>query len=259
MSASASDLLVGINAGLAIELFPFRAVLDGPEGMMSDLPARRLSRGAGGRIPFMAGTVLDEGLFFSEVDGQATHTINAGTIFFRRDYKTEHIPTWLTTNFTPSPLGPDALKAAVAKVMSHYPDDPSAGSPFGTGDETFGTGSGYKRAAAICTSSPSCFVALEAHVYCVLKDGDILFQGPRRFWSQTTFAPSYAYIFTDPQPSADPAVGVFHSVELPYLFGSLAKSGPPNVAWLSRVMLDYWISFAVSLTPNDDKGTSSAL
>jgi hypothetical protein len=26
---------------------------------------------------------------------------------------------------------------------------------------------------------------------------------------------------------------------------------------LSRVMLDYWISFAVSLTPNDGKGTNS--
>ena len=91
------------------------------------------------------------------------------------------------------------------------------------------------------------------------EDGDIFFQAPRRFWNQKTVAPSYAYIFTDPQPSADPAVGVFHSVELPYLFGGLAKSGPPKVAWLSRVMLDYWISFAVSLTPNDGKGTSSEL
>jgi acetylcholinesterase len=146
-------------AGLAIEMFPFRAVLDGPEGMMSDLPARRLSRGAGGRIPFMSGAVLDEGLFFSsKVDGQDTHATNAVTIFFRRDYKTEDIPTWLTANFTPSPLGPDALKAAVDKMMSHYPDDPSAGSPFGTGDETFGAGPGYKRAAAICTSLPSCLV-----------------------------------------------------------------------------------------------------
>lgn len=263
MSASASDLLVGINAGLAIELFPFRAVLDGPEGLMCDLPARRLSRGGGGRIPFMSGTVLDEGpSFLKLMGGLLTRNIDAGTIFFRRDYKTEDIPTWLSANYTPSPLGPDALKAAVDKVMSHYPDDPSAGSPFGTGDEIFGTGSGYKRAAAICTSSSSLLCGTHskpAHVYCVSKDGDILFQGPRRFWSQTTFAPSYAYIFTDPQPSADPAVGVFHSAELPYFFGSLAKSGPPNVAWLSRVMLDYWISFAVSLTPNDGKGTSSTL
>ena len=50
---------------MALELFPFRPVLDGPEGILSDHPAKRLSQGAGGRVPFMAGTALDEGLFLS--------------------------------------------------------------------------------------------------------------------------------------------------------------------------------------------------
>ena len=63
MSVGSSDILTAMTAGLAIELFPFRPVLDGPEGIMSDYPAKRLSRGAGGRVPFIAGTVLDEGLF----------------------------------------------------------------------------------------------------------------------------------------------------------------------------------------------------
>ena len=79
----------------------------------------------------------------------------------------------------------------------------------------------------------------------------MLFQAPRRLWSQTTSAPSYAYIFTEPQPSYDPALGVSHASELPYFFGQSSS------ARLSRVMLDYWISFAVSLTPNDGKGTNS--
>jgi acetylcholinesterase len=87
----------------------------------------------------------------------------------------------------------------------------------------------------------------------------MLFQAQRRFWSQTTSAPSYAYIFTGPQSGGDPALGVYHASELPYLFSDLAKSGPPNTAQLSRVMLDYWISFAVSLTPNDGKGTTRML
>jgi hypothetical protein len=39
------------------------------------------------------------------------------------------------------------------EVVSLYPDNPSAGSPYGTGNETFGTGPGFKRGAAICTSS----------------------------------------------------------------------------------------------------------
>jgi acetylcholinesterase len=86
----------------------------------------------------------------------------------------------------------------------------------------------------------------------------MLFQGPRRLWSQTTSAPSYAYIFTEPQPSSDPALGVSHTSELPYFFENLAKkSEQSSTARLSCVMLDYWISFTVSLTPNDGKGTNS--
>lgn len=63
MPVSSSDILTAMTAGLAIELFPFRPVLDGPEGLMNDYPSKRLSRGAGGRVPFMAGSVLDEGPF----------------------------------------------------------------------------------------------------------------------------------------------------------------------------------------------------
>lgn len=93
--------------------------------------------------------------------------------------------------------------------------------------------------------------------------GDIYFQALRRFWSQTTPAlgtPSYAYILTDREPesnpgNADPANGVNHDSDLAYLFLDMRKNGSPKTAKLSCAMLDYWISFAVSLTPNDGKGT----
>ena len=49
---------------MAIEQFPFRPLLDGPGGIISDLPTRRLSKGTG-RVPLIAGTALDEGLFLS--------------------------------------------------------------------------------------------------------------------------------------------------------------------------------------------------
>jgi len=265
MTASADDLLIGMVAGLANEPFPFRPVLDGPGGIMSDLPARRLSRGAGGRVPFMAGTVLDEGLFVLMLTGQHAHT-STGTFFIPPDFQTNDISIWINANYTPSPLGADALSAGVVKVMSLYPDDPSAGSPFGTGNETFGTGPGFKRGAAICTSSSSSYFAALwkptfafALTLLLVEDGDLLFQAPRRSLSQTALAPSYAYIFTDHQPDANPVLGVNHSAELPYLFGAFGYFGPPEHPRLSQVMLDYWISFAVSLTPNDGKGTSRAL
>ena len=50
--------------------------------------------------------------------------------------------------------------------------------------------------------------------------GDIHFEAQRRFWSQMTAAPSFTSIFTDSQPSADPALGVFHGSELAHLFGN---------------------------------------
>jgi hypothetical protein len=93
----------------------------------------------------------------------------------------------------------------------------------------------------------------------LVEDGDLSFQAPRRFLSQSAVAPSYAYIFTDHQSDANPVLGVNHSAELPYLFGAIGYSGPPEHPRLSQVMLDYWISFAVSLTPNDGKGTNRAL
>jgi len=79
-----------------------------------------------------------------------------GTIFTPRDFPTKDISIWLYANATPSPLGADALRVGTERVMSLYPDIPSAGSPFGTGNETFGTGTGYKRQAAICMSSTPC-------------------------------------------------------------------------------------------------------
>ena len=62
MSASEADILAALNASLAIEPSPFIPVLDGTGGIVSDYPAKRLSRGAGGRVPLMVGTNLDEGL-----------------------------------------------------------------------------------------------------------------------------------------------------------------------------------------------------
>jgi hypothetical protein len=62
---------------------------------------------------------------------------------------------------------------------------------------------------------------------------------------------------SDPYTNADPALEVFHTAELPYLFGSLSTSGPPKVANFTRAMMDYWVSFTVTLGPNDGKKTSS--
>lgn len=43
--------------------------------------------------------------------------------------------------------------------------------------------------------------------------------------------------------------------EVPYVFDD-PPNGPPSVT-LSKTMIDYWLSFANSLTPNDGKGNVS--
>ncbi len=44
------------------EPFLFVPVLDGPDGLVPDLPSKLLAAGKFSKIPFIAGTVLDEGL-----------------------------------------------------------------------------------------------------------------------------------------------------------------------------------------------------
>ena len=47
--------------GEAQELFPFAPVIDGPEGLIPDLPSKLYAEGRFAPIPFIAGTNLDDG------------------------------------------------------------------------------------------------------------------------------------------------------------------------------------------------------
>ena len=48
---------------------------------------------------------------------------------------------------------------------------------------------------------------------------------------------------------------VYHSADVPYVFGSLENATIASSS-LSTNMMDYWISFSVSSTPNDDHGNT---
>ena len=50
---------------------------------------------------------------------------------------------------------------------------------------------------------------------------------------------------------------VTHALEVPYVYGATQKTSSNAGSWLlSEAMLDYWLSFVVSQTPNDGKGVS---
>ncbi|KAI0351392.1 esterase 1 [Trametes cingulata] len=218
--ASVSTLLnaQASASGDAGEQFSWSPVIDGHGGVIPDLPSKLLATGTFSRIPFISGSNLDE-----------------GTQFVPTSLSTDEQLTDFLENFiNPLQSGPPstAVRLAIDRLLALYPDDPSRGSPYDTGSDTFGLGSQYKRAAAIA--------------------GDIWFHSVRRLWSQAASArgvKTYAYHFVDPQAVNNAAQG---GKELAYVFG---EPGDQPARDLSTSMKDYWISFATSLDPNDGRGS----
>ena len=90
--------------------------------------------------------------------------------------------TWLHTNYSATTVSPSTLDHAVDRVLQLYPDVSALGSPFGTGNETFGLSPAFKQASALI--------------------GDIMFQAPRRSWVQSATLQGvkvYSYLFDDRQ------------------------------------------------------------
>ncbi|KZT41184.1 esterase 1 [Sistotremastrum suecicum HHB10207 ss-3] len=222
-TASVEEIIAATNiaAEAANDQFPFVPVIDGEGGLIPDYPSTLQSQGRFSRIPFIAGTNLDEGTVFTD------QSVNSAS----------EIADALLRAETPSSFPPSQGQSTVNRILQLYPDIPSLGSPFGTGNDTFGLSSQYKRAAAL--------------------NGDLNFQALRRAWIQAGASHgirAYGYLFTDPQPNSG-ALGVSHTKEIPYVFGTQTLGGDPAVALLSTQMMDYWISFGVSLDPNDGKGS----
>ncbi|EJF60967.1 esterase 1 [Dichomitus squalens LYAD-421 SS1] len=226
--ASADTLIQALatfSAGNA-ELFPFSPVLDGNDGLIPDLPSRLLAAGKFTRLPLIAGTNLDDATIFVP----AAASTDQDAINFFISYA------------DPSDAGPPppALTSAIDTLLELYPNDPALGSPFGTGNETFGLGSEYKRVAAIAD--------------------DVAFTSTRRALAQNASdhrSRVFAYLFSDPQAVTNPSQGVAHGNEIDYTYGVPFLAGEPQpAAALSEAMLDYWISFVVTGDPNDGKGTA---
>ncbi|THU76586.1 alpha/beta-hydrolase [Dendrothele bispora CBS 962.96] len=134
----------------------------------------------------------------------------------------------------------EKLEAVANQVLEFYPNDPSLGAPFGTGNDTFGLDPEYKRYAAVAT--------------------DFILLGPRRYLVNEQLLkasiPTFSYLFADQDAVPVPDfVNVTHSSEIFYVFGDLEVM-TPTARKLSSTMMDYWISFANSLSPNDLSGNA---
>ncbi|KAJ7050196.1 hypothetical protein C8F01DRAFT_1237939 [Mycena amicta] len=225
-NASTSDLLTAMNATLAstVDSFPWVPVLDGE--LIKDLPSRILSRGQFAKLPFIAGTTLDEGTTFT-----------SPTIGSADELRALLLQSVLRTSSNISAVPSVELQKAVDELLALHPDVPALGSPFNTGNQTFGLSSTFKRASAIRTDLQA--VALR-----------------RQFMDAASSAgvSAYGYLFTQPQPELPPFLGVTHGSELTYLYGPPSDESVSSIA-LSSILMDYWVSFATSLTLNDGLGT----
>ncbi|KAG7086361.1 hypothetical protein E1B28_002321 [Marasmius oreades] len=226
-SASSSSLLQATDISLAEanEQFPWAPTLDGPNGLLPELPSQMYAKGRFSRIPFISGTDLDEATLFTSNTTSSSDMVRNGII------------SNCTT--TSDGSGGTELDNAADVLLQLYPNDPTLGSPFNTGSDTFGLSSQYKRSSAIT--------------------GDLMFHSVRRLWTQTAAqagVKAYGYLFTGPKLElAPPALGVSHGTELFYVYGLVPLAGAPlNHIFLSDKIMDYWISFVSTLDPNDGKG-----
>ncbi|EEB98077.1 hypothetical protein MPER_02479 [Moniliophthora perniciosa FA553] len=105
-------------------------VLDGSQGTVPDYPSRLDVKV---KIPIIYGHNLDEGTILTPQSITGPDDTREG----------------LFTLLAPSPAGDEALRNAIAELTNIYPDDPRFGSPYGTGNQTFGLDPEYKHYASI--------------------------------------------------------------------------------------------------------------
>ncbi|TEB32785.1 extracellular triacylglycerol lipase precursor [Coprinellus micaceus] len=220
-AASAQEIAAAVMVSSSNTDFPWDPTVDfGRGSVLQDYPSQLYAKGKFSRLPFIAGTNLDDGTVFAQ----------------SQEVTDPDIKTWILKQHSPPTTSQQALESVTDKLLELYPDDPTVGSPFGTGDELFGLPSSYKRRSALV--------------------GDIWFTAPRRQWSQAAArrgVKSYGYLFTQPLGSVQPELGVVHGGEQPYVLGQVPSSDAAGQS-LSAAIMDYWISFIVSLNPNDARG-----
>jgi acetylcholinesterase len=168
----------------------------------------------------------------------------------------------LSTAYSPFPQSSAAaasVNATVQSLVNLYSTDPSLGSPYNTGSQTFLLPPLYKQLAAIGTSKFR--FAARQRTDLIDTAGDITFHAARRALQQASISngiPSFGYIFAEPQPEAPTMLGVTHGQDQPYPY-SLCQGLSSTCPALTMAINDYFLSFASSLTPNDAHGVTKRL
>ncbi|THU80142.1 alpha/beta-hydrolase [Dendrothele bispora CBS 962.96] len=240
-SLTTPEILQAFNtAGLFFNTssMDWQPVIDGPGGLLPNLTSTlRPKEGVVDAV--LIGENLDEGTLFTP------QTVNSSQFIIESILSSPSSPP----NASPAERNAqlEKLQTVVKQVIELFPNDPSLGAPFGTGNDTFGLDPEYKRTAAFST--------------------DFTFLAPRRRLVNEQLLkasiPTFSYLFADPDAVPVPdfvngvpapgSLGATHSSEIFYVFGTL-EVVTPTAQKLSDTMMDYWLSFTNSLNPNDLAG-----
>ncbi|KAJ9103651.1 hypothetical protein QFC19_004226 [Naganishia cerealis] len=189
--------------------FPFGPTVD--YSLIPASPAALLAKGAFAKnIPFISGNMLDEGTLFTPPTLNTTTQLTA--------YINEVLPRDPNTT--------------VVNTLYAYYSDPTRGSPYGTGNETFGLNPLFKNAASLF--------------------GDTSFQSSRRNFlqkaNQYNVSKTWSYLFSQKKNNTSTYLGAPHGSDVFYTFGQ--PGGNAADLTVSRQYLGYFINFANTLDPN---------
>lgn len=192
--------------------FPWNPSVDGT--VLTDFPRTLLKTGVFRRLPILAGDCEDEGTIFVSTKTNTT------------DQVVQQVQYQQATFFT---------NGTIDELLRLYPDDPAVGSPYNTGNDTFGLDAQFKRIASLY--------------------GDLGFQSSRRDTLEQINKHHYPKTWTwnfNGLPSNTPYDGVSHTSDLDYWFAQKAARTPTaaGVAQLQATMVQYFVNFIYHSDPS---------
>ncbi|ORY88278.1 alpha/beta-hydrolase [Leucosporidium creatinivorum] len=222
-NSTANGTALACLRGLSAEAFnssvagtSWMPVIDGE--IVPDYPTAQMEEGRFVQVPLLLGANSDEGTAFG------ARGINT----------TEQLKGALTGRY------PNLSNSSIDKILQLYPDDPSVGSPYNTGDGYLSTG-------------------LQDKVSCSIF-GDISMVAPRRLLAERASSqnPVFSYRFNQVTQNMSMETGVTHFQEVAYVFSNpLPTQNPlgnrPTDLSLAKLMTSYWISFIHDLDPNGNE------
>ncbi|CUA72638.1 hypothetical protein RSOLAG22IIIB_04956 [Rhizoctonia solani] len=190
------------------------------DSFLPNKPADIIHNGQFARVPIINGVQLDE-----------------GTVFSGNTSTTQEVIDWLTSTRPGLTFGINDT-VTVQELLTYYPDDPEAGSPYGSGTELFELPAQYKRLSSVV--------------------GDLIFHASHRDHLRTASnlgVDAWSYTFAQYLPSTVPPYfaaqyGVRHTGEILFVFQNLPSTAPAELVQLADSVTNYWTSFAYTLDPN---------